>query len=301
MPLIVILGPTASGKTSLSIKLAKKFNGEIINADSRQIYKEMDIGTAKILGKTIKDKYMALGVAHHLINIKKPSQKFSVQVYKKLAVKSAQDILKRGKIPFLVGGTGLYIKAMVDNLEIPEVKANWQLRKKLEKKSAEDLTKILIKKDSEALKFIDLKNKRRIIRALEVMNASNKKFSELRRSGQPIFSVLELGVKAKKNILENNMLLRIKQQLNLGLEKEVKKLYKKYGSKAPGLQSISCQEFIKYFKHQLTKNEAVNLIAQNTINYAKRQMTWFKKDKRIKWVSDFKGAEVAVKNFLKKI
>jgi tRNA dimethylallyltransferase len=298
IPLIVILGPTASGKTSLSIKLAKKFNGEIINADSRQIYREMNIGTAKIKGKITHDKYVASGIVHHLINIKNPSQKFSVQVYKNLAIKSARDIFKRDKLPFLVGGTGLYIKAVVDNLNIPKIKADWKFREKLEKKPIETLAKILIKKDPNALKFIDLKNKRRIIRALEVMNKSNKKFSELRTSGKPIFSVLELGIKTKKDALKKNISSRLKQQLDMGLEKEVGKLYKKYGPKAPGLQSIGYQEFIRYFQNQITKNEIVSLIKQNTLNYAKRQMTWFRKDQRIKWVHNEKVAENLIKKFL---
>lgn len=298
IPLIVILGPTASGKTSLSIKLAKKFNGEVINADSRQIYREMNIGTAKIPGKMIRNKYIASGVTHHLIDIKNPSQKFSVQLYKNLAVKSAQNIFKRGKLPFLVGGTGLYIKAVVDNLDIPKIRADWKLREKLEKKSLEALAKILIKKDPGALKFIDLKNKRRIIRALEVMDKSSKKFSELRISGKPIFSILELGVKAGKSALKKNISSRLKQQLNAGLEKEVGKLYKKYGLKVAGLQSIGYQEFIKYFQHHLAKDEAINLIEQNTLNYAKRQMTWFKKDKRIKWVHSEKQAEKLIKIFI---
>ncbi|MEK7120053.1 MAG: tRNA (adenosine(37)-N6)-dimethylallyltransferase MiaA [Patescibacteria group bacterium] len=300
IPLVVVLGPTASGKTSLSIKLAKKFNGEIINADSRQIYREMNIGTAKIPGKMIRGKYVALGVVHHLIDIKNPSQKFSVQLYKNLAVKSARDIFKRGKLPFLVGGTGLYIKAVVDNLNIPKIKADWQLREKLEKKSLEVLAKILIKKDPDVLRFIDLKNKRRIIRALEVMSGSNKKFSELRTIGEPIFSVLELGIEAEKNTLKKNISSRLKQQLNTGLEKEVEKLYKKYNFKAPGLQAIGYQEFIKYFQHHFTKDEALGLIGQNTLNYAKRQMTWFKKDKRIKWVHSEKQVERLIKIFINK-
>ncbi len=298
--LVVVLGPTASGKTSLSIKLAKKFNGEIINADSRQIYREMNIGTAKIPGKIVHNKYIASGLVHHLIDIKNPSQKFSVQLYKNLVIKSARDIFKMGKLPFLVGGTGLYIKAVTDNLDIPKIKADWKLRKKLEKKSLEVLAKILIKKDPDALKFIDLKNKRRIIRALEVMDKSNKKFSELRTSGKPIFFILEIGIKTGKNVLKKNISLRLKQQFDDGLEKEVRKLYKKYGSKAPGLQAIGYQEFIKYFQHHFTKDETLSLIEQNTLNYAKRQMTWFKKDKRIEWVCSEKQAAKLIKKFINK-
>ena len=298
VPLIVILGPTASGKTSLSIKLAKKFNGEIINADSRQIYREMNIGTAKISGKMSGKKYIARGITHYLINLKNPSQKFSVQAYKSLAIKIARQIYKRGKSPFLVGGTGLYIKAVVDNLNIPKIRADWELRKKLEKKPRETLAKILIKKDPEALKFIDLKNKRRIIRALEVMERSDKKFSELRTSGLPIFKTLQIGVRIKKEKLKNNVILRLKKQLQAGLEKEIEKLYRKYGGGAPGLRSIGYQEFIKSFKGQITKNEAIYLIQKNTQDYIKRQMTWFKKDKRIKWISAFSKAEKLIANFL---
>jgi tRNA dimethylallyltransferase len=175
LPLIVILGPTASGKSNLAIKLAKKFNGEIISADSRQIYQEMDIGTAKITKEEMS------GIPHYLIDIVKPDQEFTLAQYKKLAVKIIKDVQKRGKLPFLVGGTGLYIQAVVDNLEIPQVKPNKKLRNKLEKLTNQELLNQLKKLDPLSAVSIDPNNKRRLIRALEVCLIAKKPFSQQRK------------------------------------------------------------------------------------------------------------------------
>jgi len=161
-PLVVILGPTASGKSELAIKLAKKFGGEIVSADSRQIYQEMDIGTGKLTKKQMAS------IAHHLINLVKPDQEFTLAQYKKLAIKTIKNIQKRNKLPFLVGGTGLYIQTVVDNLIIPQVKPNKKLRNKLEKLTNQELLIQLKKIDPLTAKIIDPYNKRRLIRALEV-------------------------------------------------------------------------------------------------------------------------------------
>ena len=188
--LIVILGPTASGKTDLAIKLAKKYNGEVVSADSRQIYKGMDIGTAKPLDLK--------GIAHWLLNIKKPNQDYTVAEYKKNAVKAIKNIQKRGKLAILAGGTGLYIKAVVENLNIPKVKANPLLRQKIEKeiekRGLDYVFKKLIKLDPEAAYIVDPKNPRRVIRALEVCLLTKKPFSEQRKTGKALFDVLEIGI-----------------------------------------------------------------------------------------------------------
>ena len=161
--LIVILGPTASGKSDLAIKFAKKFNGEIISADSRQVYKKMDIGTGKITRKETK------GVPHYLLDVVSPKRKFTVVQYRKLAIKAINKIFEKGKVPILCGGTGFYIQAVIDGVIIPEVKPDWKLRRKLEKKTTEELFKWLKKLDSKRAKIIDKKNKRRLVRALEVI------------------------------------------------------------------------------------------------------------------------------------
>ena len=204
--LIVILGPTASGKSELAFKLAKKFsvrgrpvsgwNGvEIVSADSRQIYQEMDIGTAKPTKEEIKN------IPHHLIDLIKPDQEFSLAQYKKQAIKAIQNIQKKGKLPFLVGGTGLYIQAVVENLDIPRVKPDKKIRARLEKITNQELIKKLKKLDPLAASAIDLNNKRRLIRALEVCLKTKKTFSSQKKKKRPLFDTLQIGLKLNKKIL----------------------------------------------------------------------------------------------------
>ncbi len=182
--LIVILCPTASGKSALAIKIAHKLNGEIVSADSRQIYRGMDIGTAKPTKKEM------VSVKHHLIDIKNPNEDYSAGQYKKDAIKAINGIIEKGKLPILVGGTGLYISAIVNNLEIPEIKENKRLRlklqKEIDKKGLDFVFNKLVSIDPEAAYIVDPKNPRRIIRALEIAMVSGKKFSEQRKAGKPL-------------------------------------------------------------------------------------------------------------------
>ncbi|MCX6721801.1 MAG: tRNA (adenosine(37)-N6)-dimethylallyltransferase MiaA [Candidatus Staskawiczbacteria bacterium] len=195
--LLVIVGPTASGKTALSIKLAKKLNGEIVSADSRQIYQGMDIGTAKPLDLE--------GIPHYLLDIKNPDQPYTVAEYKEDAIKIIKDMQKRGKLPIMVGGTGLYIKSVVENLDIPKIEADPALRQKIEKDiekhGLDYVFKQLIKLDQEAAYIVDPKNPRRIIRALEITLLTKKPFSSQRKSGNPLFDVLEIGICLSKTCL----------------------------------------------------------------------------------------------------
>jgi len=286
--LIVILGPTASGKSEMALGLAKKFKGEIISADSRQIYKEMDIGTAKPKNNQ--------KIVHYLIDIKRPNQEFNVALFKKSAIKIIKDIQRRGKTPFLVGGTGLYIKAIVDNLYFPTVVPQLKLREKLEKKSAKELFKIYKKLDPKGAKFIDKENKRRLIRAIEVCRITGKPFWEQRKKEEPIFEVLQIGIKLPKKILKKNIEKRIEKMFKDGLEKETRSLVKKYGL-IPPLQTIGYQEWKEFFEGKINKEEVKKLIVQHTNKFAKRQMTWFKKDKRINWVKNRKEAENIIRIF----
>jgi tRNA dimethylallyltransferase len=288
--LIVILGPTASGKSEMAVELAKKFNGEIISADSRQVYKGMDIGTAK--PKNTQK------VAHYLINKIRPNQEFNVALYKKATIKIIKDIQKRGKIPFLVGGTGLYIRAVVDNIQFPKVPANNKLRKGLEKKTIKNLFRIYEKLDPQGANFIDKENKRRLIRATEVCKITGKPFWEQRKKEEPLFEVLQIGIKLPKKLLRNNIEKRVENMLKEGLEKEVKSLNKKYGW-IPPLQTIGYQEWKEFFEGKMNKEEVKKLIVQHTNKFAKRQMTWFKRDKRIQWIKNQKEAEKLARNFLK--
>jgi len=286
--LIVILGPTATGKTGIAIKLAKQFNGEIISADSRQIYKKMAIGTAKPTKEELK------AVPHHLIDFIKPNKDFNVALYKNKALKTIEEIYKKGKIPFLVGGTGLYIKAIVDNLSFPEVPPQKKLRKELEKKEIKELFKIYKKLDAQGAKFIDKNNKRRLIRAIEVCKATKKPFWQQRKKHESIFNVIQIGIKLPKKELEKRISKRTDKMFKLGLEKEVKRLSKKY-SKSPLLQTIGYQE---WFKNENRKEIKEN-IKMHTMQFAKRQMTWFKKDKRINWIQNYSQIKTLIKDFLK--
>lgn len=276
--LIVILGPTASGKSELAVKLAKKFNGQIVSADSRQIYQGMDIGTAKT-------KKAAL------VDIVKPNQKFTLAQYKRLAIGAIKDIQKRGKLPFLVGGTGLYIQAIVDNLVIPKVKPDKKIRNRLEKLSNQKLWQQLGKIDPLTAKTIDHNNKRRLIRALEVCLKTKKPFSQQREKGHSLFDVCQIGLKTNKKNLDKKIDQRVEKMFKAGLIKEVKGLIKKYGWQPYSMSSIGYQEIIQ-------STNAKELIKLHTRQYAKRQMTWFKKDKRINWVRNYQEAAKLIRNFL---
>ncbi|MBI2451434.1 MAG: tRNA (adenosine(37)-N6)-dimethylallyltransferase MiaA [Parcubacteria group bacterium] len=299
--LIVILGPTASGKTELAIQLAKKFSGEIISADSRQIYKGMNIGASK----PSKDKgkgYKVEGVPHYLFDVVKPNQSFTVAEYKNLALKAIKNILKKGGVPILVGGTGLYIQAVVDNLKIPKIRPDQKLRKKLEaqikKSGLEKIYQKLIALDPEAAKFIDPKNPRRIIRALEVILKTKKPFSSQRQKGRLLFDVLEIGLSKPKKNLEKRIEKRLMEQFNQGLVEEAEYLFKKYKKSPVLLSVIGYKEIAEYFQGKTTLQETFDLINKNTQKYAKRQMTWFKKDKKINWIKSRKQAEKMVQKFL---
>lgn len=328
--LIVILGPTASGKTELAIKLAlrlgsgqakKKFgiNGvEIVSADSRQIYREMNIGTAKPTKKEIKI------VPYYLIDFLNSNQEFNVALYKKMALRIIRDIHRRGKIPFLVGGTGLYIKAIVDNIEFPTVPAQKKLREKLEKKTVKELFKIYKKLDPLGARFIEKKNKRRLIRAIEVCKVTKKPFWTQRKGGEPIFDVLQIGMKLSKNELKKRIIKRVEKMFKSGLEKEAKKLAKKCGWDIPPMQTIGYQEWKNYFEKKIDINEVKRKIVLHTIQFTKRQMTWFthqsfvhppqiskkfgragqnlggfKRSKKIHWIKNYQKAERLIRNFLK--
>jgi tRNA dimethylallyltransferase len=309
--IIAIVGPTASGKTALSIELAKKFNGEIVSADSRQIYEGMDIGTAKpkiFKPKNFKNWLLTPYVnedkiPHYLMDIKKPSSDYSLSQYKKDAIKAIKHILEKNKLPILIGGTGLYVKAVLDNLKIPKAKPNPLLRKKLEndlkEKGLNYLVKELIDIDPESAYIVDLKNPRRVIRALEIVITTQKPLSSQRKIGPKLFNALILGINPGKEILKEKIIKRTYQMFEQGLISEVQNLISKYGKNVKAFDAIGYREIIEYLKNKISKQEAIDQIIKNTINYAKRQMTWFKKEKDIIWIKNNKQAEKLVSNFIK--
>lgn len=295
--ILVIVGPTASGKTDLAIKIAQKYKGEIVSADSRQIYRDLNIGTAKPTMAEMKK------VKHYLIDIKNPDEEYTVAQYKKDAIAAIKKILRKGKMPILIGGTGLYIKAVVDNLEIPEVKPNPRLRRKLEKelktKGLPHLYEKLIKLDPEAAYIIDRNNPRRVIRALEITLATSKPFSSQRKSGKKLFDALKIGVDSPREKLKARIYKRVDKMIELGLINETKQLLKKYPADLPAFDAIGYRELINYLQGKISLPEAIDLINKNTWHYAKRQMTWFKKDKETIWIKNKGEAEGLLRDFSK--
>ncbi len=297
--IIIILGPTASGKTGLGLLLAKKYNGEIISADSRQVYKKMDIGTAKTIGEWVNDDYIVDGIPHHLIDIINPDIDFSLADFKKMAVDSINGILKRGKLPIVVGGTGLYIWALVDNLDIPKTQPDNTLRGGLERKPLVELVNMLTEKDPESAQKIDLKNPRRVIRALEVVMTTGQSFFNQRTKSNPLFEALQIGLDVPKEELFKRINERVDRQIEAGLVEEVKQLVNDgYSWDLPSMSGIGYRQIGLHLRGEVTLAEAMEILKQDTRQYAKRQMTWFKRDKRIQWVKNIEEAEKKVTDFL---
>ena len=311
--LIVILGQTASGKTGLSIKLAKKialsgvegFGGvEIVSADSRQVYKGLNIGSGKITKQEMR------GISHHLLDVANPKRKFSVAQYQKLATKKIKDIQKRGRLPFLVGGTGFYIQSIVDGIVLPEVKPSWKLRKKLEKKSVKELFLMLKKLDPVRASNIDSKNPRRLIRAIEIIKTTGKPIPPPRsHSRECEHEILQIGIKKSPGQLKKSIHKRLLKRMP-GIIMEVKKLHSK-GLYWKRLEELGLEyRFVaQYLQNKLSYEEMLSKLQKEIEHFSKRQMTWFsahggsasggKHNPRIRWVKNQREAEKLVKNFIK--
>lgn len=290
--LITVLGPTSSGKSDLAVALAKKFNGEVISADSRQIYKGMDIGSGKITEKEMR------GIPHYLLDVASPKRKFTVAQYKKLALKVINKILKRGRIPILCGGTGFYIQSVVDGISIPPVKPDWKLRKSLEKLTSEELFKKLKKIDRQRSKTIDQNNKRRLIRALEIIAKTKKPVPLIKKEPLP-YPVLMIGIEKEKKELRELIKKRLLKRLKQGMIEEIKKLHDS------GVSWKRLEEFgleyryvAQYLQGKLNYIDMSEKLQKETEHFANRQMTWWKKDKRIIWIKNKKEAEGIAKKFL---
>lgn len=302
---ILILGPTASGKTELSLRLAKKFTAFIISADSRQIYKNMDIGTAKPAGITKNNIYYVNNIPHFLIDIINPNEEFTLADWQKKVMKilknnsrfKMQDL--RFRLPMIVGGTGLYIDSIVKNYQLPPGKINQATRKKLQKKDIKELLLQLKKLDPDTFAIIDKKNKRRVVRALEYFLTNKKSFAKNIKSQKSPFSFLLIGLNPPREELYKRINKRVEQMIKQGLINEAEKLFKKYPPDLPALSSIGYREIYYYLNGYLSLDDLKYLIKKNTRHYAKRQLTWFKRDKAIKWIKDYKQAEKLVRDFLK--
>lgn len=283
IPLIVVAGATASGKTSLAINIAKEFNGEVVSCDSMQIYKYMDIGTAK---PTLSEMD---GVKHHLIDIITPDVNFSVADYCKLAHEAISDITKRGKLPVLAGGTGLYINSVVNDVEFEESDENPELRKELsefaEKNGTSALHKILEEIDPVSAEKIHENNIKRVIRAIEVFRTTGERLSDHNEKSKEIesrYNPVMMEILWDREKLYERINRRVDIMIDLGLEEETKKLYDMgYTKDLTSMQGIGYKEMFEYFDGVWSFSEAVDKIKQYSRNYAKRQNTWFKKDERI--------------------
>ncbi len=276
--ILVIIGPTASGKSALAVRLAKKLNGEIISADSRQVYKYLNIGTGKVTKRQMR------GVPHHLLSVANPKRQFSVANYQKLAIAKIRDILKRGKLPIVVGGTGFYIQAIVDGIVLPEVKPDLKLRKNLRNKTPKQLFKMLQKADPKRAKTIDKNNPRRLVRAIEIA----KSLGRVPHLGVQHLSydTIQIGIKLPSDKLKRRIKTRLLKRLKQGLITEVKNLHEKRGLSWNRLNELGLEYryVAQYLRGKLTKKEMLEKLNIEIWHYARRQMTWFKRDKRIIWI-----------------
>ena len=301
--LVVILGPTASGKTGLSLTLAKKFNGEIISADSRQIFKKMNIGTAKPKGEWrwngLRKTFFVEDIPHHLIDFLDPGKVFTVAEFRDKALKYTKMAYQAGRVPIIVGGTGLYISSVVDNYIIPRVNQNPKLRASLSEKSNEELLALLENLDPEAVKIIDVANQRRIIRALEVCILSGERFSKQRKKGDELFNVLQIGIDISREDLYRRINERTEKMMEDGLLGEAQSLLKqKYGWNLSSMNSIGYKQLRGYFEKTLDLDQTLEMLKRDTRHFAKRQITWFKRDKRINWCVSEEQAVALVGKFL---
>ena len=282
---IVICGPTASGKTALSIELAKKINGEIISSDSMQIYKDMDIGTAK------PGKEEMQGIKHYLLDFVEPNQRYSVAEFKKDAEKAIEEILAKGKTPIIVGGTGLYVDSLIYGIEYQDIqldeKYRQELEERVEKEGLDKLYEEAKEIDPQAIEKISQNDKKRILRILEIYKATGKNKTEQeiesRKKGVK-YDYRVFAINWDREILYERINKRVDIMLEQGLIQEVEQLLQKYNQFPTAMQGLGYKEVVEYLQGQTTKEEMVEKIKMETRRYAKRQITWFKKNKQTIWI-----------------
>jgi len=278
--LVVILGPTASGKSALGITLAQHFDGEIVSADSRQIYRGLDIGTAKV---TPAERAL---VPHHLLDVANPQEIYTVSQFQRDAIEAINDILARDRQPFLIGGSPHYIQAVVDNLDIPQVPPQADLRAELETRSLSDLLTQLAELDPQSAATIDRNNPRRILRALEVCLVTGTPFSEQRRINQSLYNSLIIGIQWPRDVLYKRIDKRIDERMKHGLAEEVENLLTS-GLTYERLEAMGLEyRFVSRWLHGEFTDEAemVQRLKYATHDFVRRQLSWFRKDQRILWI-----------------
>ncbi|MFW5998326.1 MAG: tRNA (adenosine(37)-N6)-dimethylallyltransferase MiaA [Halanaerobiaceae bacterium] len=297
--LVAIVGPTAAGKTSISLKIAKKIKGEIISADSMQIYKDMDIGTDKV-NQNIREK-----IPHHMLDIISPDQNFSVAKYQQMVDNLITDIHQRDHIPVLVGGTGLYVKAVIQGFLLPKMEKNHELRNNLRKKAKkygnQYIHNILAEIDGYLAQKLHPNDIRRVIRGIEIYFQTGRTktyFKKLQKQKPPRYRALKIGVTRNREQLYQKINQRVEEMIENGLIKEVQTLQKKYNLSKTALQALGYKEILGYLEQNYSLKEATRLIKKNTRNFAKRQLTWFRRDNDIHW---FNLSEKNIETISKKI
>ncbi len=285
-PLVILTGPTAVGKTALSITLAKAIGGEIISADSMQVYRRMDIGSAKITQEEMD------GVPHHLIDVLEPEQEFNVVVFQKLAKQAAEEIYSRGHIPIVAGGTGFYIQALVYDIDFTENDEDTALRHSLEEQARRDGPEALFERlravDPESCESIHAHNIKRVIRAIEFYEKTGKKISdhnrEQRQNTSP-YNVAYFVLNDNRERIYERINARTDQMMAQGLEEEVRALWES-GCRRDmvSMQGLGYKEMLAYLEGEISLDEAVYLIKRDTRHFAKRQLTWFRREKEVIWI-----------------
>ena len=285
IPLIAVIGPTASGKTGLAVEIAKKFGGEVVSADSMQIYSELTIGTAKPTETEME------GVPHHLIGHKSIDEEYSVVDYVEEAKNAITDIFNRGKLPVLCGGTGLYVDSLLSNTEFSEIKSDPDVRKKLYDFAEENGNEALFEKlkeiDPETAAKTHANNLIRVVRAMEVYEVTGKTMSEHQKDSHPIPSIYDvcyIGTNfADRDKLYARIEQRIDEMLEEGVEEEARFLFEHNGT-CTAAQAIGYKEFYPYFRGEMSREDAISVLKKETRHYAKRQITWFRRNDKINWL-----------------
>jgi len=280
--LIVIVGPTAVGKTTTSIDLAKHFGGEVISGDSMQVYKGMDIGTAKISKEEMDD------IPHHLIDIKQPNESFSVADFQSLAKKSMSTIYDKGNIPFIVGGTGLYVNSVIYDYDFSEASEDRAFRDRLNNfadvHGNDALHEQLKNVDPQSYEQLHANNRRRVIRALEVHHVTGKPLTEQRNQEEStLYDTTVIGLTMDRDVLYDRINLRVDQMIDEGLIEEVSKLHEQGFSDCQSMQAIGYKEILEYIRGNVSVEAAISQLKQNSRRFAKRQLTWFRNKMDIQW------------------
>ena len=295
---IVICGPTASGKTSLSISLAKKINGEIVSCDSMQIYKEMDIGSAKPTVEEMQE------IKHYLVDFVSPEKRYSVSEYKEDASKAIEEIINKGKTPIIVGGTGLYLNSLIYNIQYNEMEVDLNYRRELEKEAEEYGLEVLYNRakeiDPEAMEKESANDKKRITRVLEIYNATGRNKTELEKKSRKEvpYNYLIFGINMERSILYDRINKRVDIMLEQGLIEEVKNLINKYSNMPTAMQGLGYKEVKEFLDGNISKEEMIEKIKMETRRYAKRQITWFKRIENIIWLDGLNKTEENVNSIM---